>query len=272
MASMHKNMERLVRESGLTSTFVRPGMFAANALGWRTGTGDIRGNPIGLVMARELGDDVAYARLSAAAEREYQPKFFGDHQEQFGWFFNNKEGFPRGQGSAMLMAAEIAAPGDWTRAFTAPHLDKYSAPTVEGIEFPSLGVSQAWNDRATGILHVVTYAAAPEKRGAATRWRVTNLPSVTNLIVRLNGQPFTRFAAVGPGTIEITSTIDAQQFEIVTGYRGDGTRAQVEPPAKPRTAAAASLLASTGSIDQPPGPDPFAISPGCPCCASGLPQ
>jgi uncharacterized protein YbjT (DUF2867 family) len=34
MASMHKNMERLIRESGLTSTFVRPGMFAANALGW----------------------------------------------------------------------------------------------------------------------------------------------------------------------------------------------------------------------------------------------
>ena len=31
---MHKNMERLIRGSGLTSTFVRPGMFAANALGW----------------------------------------------------------------------------------------------------------------------------------------------------------------------------------------------------------------------------------------------
>jgi len=34
MASMHKNMERLICESGLASTFVRPGMFAANALGW----------------------------------------------------------------------------------------------------------------------------------------------------------------------------------------------------------------------------------------------
>lgn len=34
MAVMHKNMERLVRESGVISTFVRPGMFAANALSW----------------------------------------------------------------------------------------------------------------------------------------------------------------------------------------------------------------------------------------------
>jgi uncharacterized protein YbjT (DUF2867 family) len=34
MAEMHKNMERRIRESGLAWTFVRPGMFAANALGW----------------------------------------------------------------------------------------------------------------------------------------------------------------------------------------------------------------------------------------------
>jgi hypothetical protein len=239
---------------------------AANALGWRNATGPANANTTGLVMAREMGDDVAYKRLSEAAERQYEPRFFGEHQEKFGWFFNNTEAFPRGQGSAMLMAAEIAGPGDWTRAFEAPHLDKYTAPTVEGIEFPSLGISQAWNDRATGTLHVVTYAAAPDKRGAATRWRVTNLASTANLTVRLNGQPFSRFAAVGPRTIEITSTIDAHQFEIVTGYRGDGTRAEAEPPAMPRTAAAASLLASTD--DGQPGPNPVAVGPGCPCCPS----
>jgi len=37
MAEMHKNMERLIRESGLAWTFLRPGMFAANALGWWAG-------------------------------------------------------------------------------------------------------------------------------------------------------------------------------------------------------------------------------------------
>ena len=53
-------------------------------------------------------------------------------------------------------------------------------------------------------MHVVTYAAAPEKRGSATRWRVTNLPGAANLTFRLNGQPFTRFVVVGPRTIELT--------------------------------------------------------------------
>ena len=238
---------------------------AANALGWRNPAGNVTANTTGLVMAKEMGDEVAYGRLREAAERQYDPRTFGEHQEMFGWFFNNSEAFPRGQGSAMLMAAEIAGPGDWTRAFEAPHLDKYAAPTVEGIEFPSLGVSQAWNDTGTGTLRVGTYAAAPEKRGASTRWRVSNLPSVTNLTVRLNGQPFTRFAAVGPRTIELTSTIDAHQYEIVSGYRGEGTRADAETPAKPRAAASASLLASTGD-GVSAKPNPFAMSPGCPCC------
>lgn len=170
------------------------------------------------------------------------------------------------------MAAEIAGPGDWTRAFEARYLDKYTAPTVEGIDFPSLGVSQAWNDRATGMLRVVTYAAAPEKRGAVTRWRVTNLASVTNLTVRLNGQPFTQFVAVGPRTIELTTTIDAHQFEIVTGYRGDGARvADAEPPPTPRAAAAAASLLATSSDGRPTknamnAKNPFAVGPGCPCC------
>ena len=238
---------------------------AANALGWRNPTGATAANTTGLVMAREMGDEVAYQRLRDAAERQYNPRFFGEQQEKFGWFVSPTEAFPRGQACAMLMAAEVAEPGDWTRAFQAPHLDKYTAPTVEGIEFPSLGVSQAWNDRATGTLHVVTYAAAPDRRGTETRWRVTNLAAVSNLTVRLNGQPFSRFSAVGPRTIEITSTIDAHQFEIVTGYRGAQV-ATSEPSTTPRSAAAASLVAS---IDpQQSGPSPLTMGPGCPCCPS----
>lgn len=237
---------------------------AANALGWRSGAGEVRANSTGLVMAKELGDDVAYGRLRAAAEREYEPKVFGEHQEQFGWFFNNKEGFPRGQGSAMLMAAEIAAPGDWTRAFEGRYLDKFTAPTVEGIDFPTLGVSQAWNDRRAGVLRVATYAAAPERRGSATRWRVTNLPS-TNVTVRLNGQPFTRFAAVGPRTIELTTTVDAHQFEIETGFRGNAARAEApEPQASARSTAAASLVAKDARGT--PIPTVASKGPGCPCC------
>jgi hypothetical protein len=194
------------------------------------------------VLAKEMGDDVAYARLSAAAEQSYGPRYFGDEQEKFGWFFNNSEGFPRGQGSAMLMAAEIGRPGDWVRAFEVPHLNKFTAPTVEGIEFPSVGVSQAWNDPSSGTLWVSTYAATPSRKGQETSWGVTHLPDSGKVTMRLNGAPFQGFEAVGPNEIRIVSTVDAHEFEIVTGFRG-----QARAPKDDRERSGPGSLASAAA-------------------------
>ncbi len=246
---------------------------AANSQGWRNPSAEVRPNTTGLVLAKELGDDVAYKRLSAAAEQAYEPKYFGEHQEQFGWFFNNKEGFPRGQGSAMLMAAEIGRTGDWARAFDTPHTDKFTAPTVEGIDFPSLGVSQAWNDTAAGVLRISTYAAAPDRRGQQTSWRVINLPDTANIGVRANGQPFARFDVIGPGTIRIDSTIDTHQFEIVTGYRrtqgqGAGAGQQDRSPAPAAAASLASLAGTARARRIEANVLATATALGCPCCAS----
>ena len=143
---------------------------AANAAGWNDARRPASASSTGLLLARELGDDAAVARLAEAAEREYEPRFFGPQNEMFGWWFGLNEGFPRGQQSAMMMVAEVGRGGDWMRAFEAPHLDKFAAPTVEGIEFPSLGVYQAWNDVESGTLHVGTYPAALVGRGGQP-WR-----------------------------------------------------------------------------------------------------
>ena len=242
---------------------------SANAFGWRNPNTPARANATGLLLARELGDDVAVARLSAAAEREYEPRFFGEHQEQFGWWFNLKEGFPRGQQSAMMMLAEVGKGGDWTAAFDAPHMDKFTAPTVEGIDFPSLGVSQAWNDIATGTLHVSTYAASPDKRGAETSWRVTNLPSTAKITVRVDGQPFTRFQATGPNTIRLDTTIDNRRYEIVTGYRGAGKPFAAEQPRPDCSRPAALALAQRAAdVDRPAGNTALPVAgPTCPCCS-----
>jgi hypothetical protein len=248
---------------------------AANALGWRKPNAQVRANATGLVLARELGDDVAAANLSAAAEREYEPKYFGEHQEQFGWFFNLKEGFPRGQQSAMMMAAEVGRPGLWARAFEAPRADKFTAPTVEGVDFPALGVSQAWNDIATGTLHVTTYAASPDKRGAQTAWRVTNLPSTASITVRVDGQPFTQFQVTGPNTIRLDTTIDNRRYEIITGYRGAG-RAHADPESQPDRRLAAGLAVAQRPADvgaqavRPAGGHLLPVAGAtCPSCPAG---
>lgn len=203
---------------------------AVNGLGYRAPNAQVRSNPGALVMARELGDTQVVERLQAAAEREGVPRFFGKRNEMFGWWTNfPTEGYPRGQASATMMVSQIGRPGDWLRALQAPFMDKFTAPTVEGVDFPAMGLFQAWNDAAGGTLNVGTYAASPDKRGAATSFKITNLPSSSAVRITVDGQPFTRFEVTGPTSIRIDSTIDTRQFRIVTGYRGTNQRADDQP-------------------------------------------
>ena len=81
------------------------------------------------------------------------------------------------------------------------------------------------------MLHVGTYAAAPDRRGMETSWRVINLPDTDAVFMLCDGAPFTRFAVDGPGTIRIDGTIDLRQYQVFTGYRGGERRAGGRPSA-----------------------------------------
>jgi len=154
-------------------------------------------------------------------------------------------------------------------------MDKFTAPTVEGVNFPAMGLYQAWNDPTSGTLNVGTYAASPDKRGAATSFTISNLPSAKSVSITVDGQPFTRFEATGPTSIRIDSTIDTRQFRIVTGYRGGGQRADDQRRHDDRrVAGAAAGLASTErpaeygtEADRSARRNVFSASgAGCPCC------
>jgi hypothetical protein len=108
-------------------------------------------------------------------------------------------------------------------------MDKFTAPTVEGVQFPAMGLYQAWNDVTTGTLNVGTYAASPDRRGSATTFSITNLPKANNLRITVDGQPFTRFTVTGPTSVRIDTTIEQRQYRIETGYRGTEQRADERP-------------------------------------------
>lgn len=215
---------------------------AVRAAGVRAANANVRANSGLLLMARELGDSAVAEKLKAAADRESDPRWFGRQHEMFGWWTNAPtEGHPRGQASATLMVSEIGRPGDWLRALQAPHRDKFTAPTVEGVQFPSMGLYQAWNDAASGALHVGTYAAAPDRRGSATTFSITNLPNANAVRITVDGQPFTRFTVTSPTTIRLETTIDQRQYRIDTGYRGAAQRAdESRDPEKERFAGIAA--------------------------------
>jgi hypothetical protein len=121
---------------------------------------------------------------------------------------------------------------------------------------------------------VATYAVTPDRRGADTTWRVTDIPSTGGVTVRVDGQPFDRFEVEGPGTIRLDAEIGEHRYEIFTGYRGPGSAgAQARREASGRTDASAVLAASrasTGSIAAGVRPADGGVvvppPPTCACC------
>ena len=208
------------------------------------GEHDPRFITIGLLLARELGDSMTEARLRDYTENQYQPKFFGKDADRFGWWFKLDERYPRGQWSGVMIVPEVGDPGSWARTYNQPNLDKFHEPTVEGVEFPALGISQAWNDKEHGALVVKTFAAQA-RRGAETSFKVVQLPDPDAVVVRCNGAEFTAWQVTGEGEILIRTTIDSHSFHIFTGYHGatnkredarneNGTRARIPRLVQPR--------------------------------------
>jgi hypothetical protein len=239
--------------------------------GWDNPNTPVRGlSHLAVAVSRAMGDETSFKKLSAAAEQQFEPKFFGDDSSRFGWWFKLNEKFPRGQMSALMMTTEVGKPGDWSRAFTNPHPNKLKAPTVEGVDFPSMGLNQAWNDPATGTLNISTYAATPSRRGAASTFRITRLPNARKVKIFVDGQPFKRFHHVGPDTIQIDCAIDSHHYRIVTGYRTGVASAETErEPAARGAAGKKSGTFASASLNSASATSILASAPGCPCCPRG---
>ena len=163
----------------------------------------------------------------------------------------------------MLILTEIGGPGAWTNVYKGTHENQFDLPTVEGIDYPNLGICAARNDVTDGTLHVSTYAATAARRGEATRWKVSQLPDPQAVQVFCDDQPFSDWGVVGDGTIEINSTIDAHTFRIIgapattneTAKRNGDTIA-----ATGTSNVGAGHIATTRAHYRP------AVPPSCSCC------
>lgn len=89
---------------------------------------------------------------------------------------------------------------------------RFDEPTVEGIDYPSVTVRQAFYDRDRGVLSVGLCRgsdAAPV--GSPTTFRVTKMPNTT-CSVTLDGESYPDWSATGPDEITIRTTIDDHHF------------------------------------------------------------
>jgi hypothetical protein len=247
---------------------------AVNTIGWSDPRSAVRKLPeprlmlLAIVLAREFGDYTTQARLVSVAEKHFQPLFFGVDAERFGWWFNLGEAYPRGQLSSLMMVTEVGTSGDWARAFSRSHDDRFNAPTVEGVDYPKLGISQAWNDAANGVLNVTTYAPTLSLRGTSAPWRVANLRDASDAVVICDGELFHRTHVTEDGELEIGATVGDFAYHIHTGYRAltHATNATTEGQASDWAALTARPSAAVDYF----GPHSVAVLPAatttCPCC------
>jgi hypothetical protein len=242
-------------------------------LGWNKQKGnfvqsidDPRWMTLVLMLAREIGDLTTEKRLSAVAEQEFGPDFFGDDPDRFAWQFGLDEPYPRGQLNGLMILSEIGERGAWTDVYTGVHENQFDLPSVEGIDYPSLGVSEAKNDRDSGQLFVSIYAATHADRGQATSWRVTQLPSSQGIEVYCDNSLYNDWTCLSGTKIQINTTIDAKRFRVVWH---NSQSAGID-----KSRAATSAIGATTSIpggssaqvsDSTVGYRP-AAPPSCACC------
>ncbi len=172
-----------------------------------------RGTLLGLMLARELGYDEVYAKLKAHAEANYEPTWDTETGE-FTWGFGLNEPYPRGQFNGPMAAAEAISKGAWGRICNEPNLRKFTEPTVYGVDFPNLCLSQAWYDVSRQLLVIATDAGDPRAVGQQTTFRVSQIDT-QHVNVMVNGEPANDWDwRIVDGELEITTTVGEHTFLI----------------------------------------------------------
>ena len=106
--------------------------------------------------------------------------------------------------------AEAIGEGAWWRLFNEPDLRKFVDPTVYGVDFPTVCLSQAVYDAARRLLVVSTDAGVPAARGRPTTFRVTNVAPGSCTVVA-DGERSGDWREVD-GDIEVSTTVGEHTF------------------------------------------------------------
>lgn len=214
-----------------------------------------------------FGDEVTEARLRDLVEQEFEPRRFGD-EDRFGYWFRLGEAWPRGQLTGILTLSQVGEPGAWWRIFNEPDLAKQDEPTVEGVDCPSLGIVQAYNDPQSAVLTVRTCAGLPSRRHSSTIWRVTNLPDPGAVTATCDEREFAGIRVVDADAVEITCDIDDHLFRLSLGRSGEPPTPEAEDQRPSAARRRASPTRAGAPAAQPGGGKlpPFSAATGRSCC------
>ena len=194
--------------------------WAVSGLGWNDPAQpvrDIPGDPrllsMGVALAREFGDLATYARLHRHAEERFEPTW--DHaRREFAYRFGLDDPHPRGQPNATIMMAEVGTEAAWWRLFNEPNLTKFVEPTVTGVDYPRLGISQAVYDLSRSLMVVSTYAADPGSTGTPTSFSVERLRHPERCRMTRDDRRFDDWKVSGDDRIDVATDVADHSFVV----------------------------------------------------------
>ncbi|HEY8173556.1 MAG TPA: hypothetical protein VIH21_10770, partial [Dehalococcoidia bacterium] len=133
------------------------------------------------------------------------------------WGFGLNEPHPRGQMNATMMVGEAGSEGAWWRIFNEPNLKKFEQPTVVGVDFPAVAMSEAVYDEASRTLRLTMEIADDAPRGSDTWFRIQNMRGPQRSKITCDGSEFTNWWTLPNGEIQIATDLNAHAFRIVEG-------------------------------------------------------
>jgi len=113
------------------------------------------------------------------------------------------------------MAAEAGGRKAWWRIFNEPNLRKFNQPTVSGVDFPRLGISQATYDEEKETLAVSTYAADPWMAGTSTTFAVDHLREPAECRLLRDGNLYEEWRVSGQTSMEIKAEVRDHSYLVV---------------------------------------------------------
>ena len=165
-------------------------------------------------LAREFGDEAIHAKLKIHSDDHDEPTWDNESGE-FTWRFGLDELHPRGQLNASAAFAEVAEPGIWASLIKRPNLRKFLDPSVYGVDFPKVCLSQAIYDAERRLLVIATDSGAPHAAGEPTNFRVTNVRP-ENCRVEIDSAPSDAWRVVD-GDLEISTSVGEHTFIVHCG-------------------------------------------------------
>ena len=171
-----------------------------------------RASATALWMAKEWGLRPLADALAATVDEHYQPTW--DHNRgEFTWGFGLDEPHPRGQYNGTMAAAQVATEHAWSRLATVGPGNRFTEPTVIGVDFPTVALSEAWWDTTQQTLFVTPQPLNDDRSGEPTTFHVIDLPDPTAWRVELEDGSTVHTTPL-PDALEIRTTSAPRQHRI----------------------------------------------------------